>query len=343
MSLNFKVFFKDKGFERKVLVKGDLLKFQWNNLRDTIIEKSNKGEFKNSNKELKDRDEFILEFLDFPNNFESPLQSIWNKKTFHYLVENLKSYQKRNPSEEIKLKFALSKVDKLPKWDSPKYDIYLQKALENVWKVEEEKIKNSLNDFELTNGQNNFLTKLYKDSNNNELNKIKNNNIICNSCLSVDFTGLRYVCVYCNNYNLCQKCFNLRKHNPEHNFILFKQPVKDDEDIIKYNNKFSPSTHFIKNVTEPFDFTFKIANTGEKDLNKCYITYIKFNENYLWCEKYIVNEKLERNDNIEITLKIQFKDCKEKNGIFEGHFRMFNEKGVPFGDILKVRVKNDKF
>ena len=340
MSLGFKIYFKDKGLEKKVLVKGDFLKYQWDKLKMTIIENSKKGEFKSLNKEIKIRDDFILEFLDLPKNFKFPLQSIWSKKTFTYLVENLKSYMEKNPNEEIKLRLALSKVDKLPKWDPPKYDTFLQQVLENTWKHEEEKIKSHLNDFELTNAQNNFLRKNYKDSN-DKSSQIKNDNVICNLCLSVDFFGRRYVCTSCNNYNLCQNCFNLGEHNLEHNFILLKKPVKDD-DITKYNNKFCPSNHVLRNIFDPFEISFKVANLGEKDLKNCYITYINFNGNYLWSEKYILNDSFGRNETKEIKLKIQFKNVEDKNGIFEGQFRMFNENGIPFGDIIKVRVKNEK-
>ena len=340
MSLSFKIYFKDKGLEKIVLVKGDFLKYQWDKLKITIIENSKKGEFKSLNKEIKTRDDFILEFLDLPNNFKFPLKSIWNKKTYNYFVENLKAYSEKNPKEEIKLKLAISKVDKLPKWDPPKYDTFLQQVLENTWKHEEEKIKSHLNGFELTNGQNNFLRKNYKDSNDNS-SEVKNDNVVCNLCLSVDFFGRRYVCTSCNNYNLCQNCFNLGEHNPEHNFILLKKPVKGD-DITKYNNKFCPNNHVFRNVFEPFEISFKMANLGEKDLKNCYITYINFNGNYLWCEKYIVNDSFGRNETKEIKLNIQFKNVKDKNGIFEGHFRMFNENGIPFGDIIKVRVKNEK-
>ena len=42
MSLGFKIYFKDKNLEKKVLVKGDFLKYQWDKLKMTIIENSKK-------------------------------------------------------------------------------------------------------------------------------------------------------------------------------------------------------------------------------------------------------------------------------------------------------------
>lgn len=333
---NFKIF-----YEKKVLVKDVFNKYDWNKLRDIIIENS-KREFKSKKKELKDKDDFILEFFELPNNFELSLTSIWNNKTYNYFVDNLKIYNEKNENEPIKcVKMNVIKVDKLPKWDLPKYDILLKNVLENTWKKEEEYIKNKLNDFELINGYYIFIKKKYQNKNNEEINEIKNNNIICNLCLDIDFIGPRYVCSFCNNYNLCRKCFFSGDHNPEHNFILFKRSIKDSN-ILKYNNKFSPCSEIFQNIYDSFEVNFKVANIGEKDLQNCYLINIKYTGNYLCCEKYIISEKLEKNKIKEIKLKINFIDKSDKVGIFEGYFRMFTEKGEPFGDILKVRVKNDK-
>lgn len=333
MNFKFKIYFKDKSLEGKVLEKGEFENFHWNKLRDTIIHKSKN--FRSFNKELKDKDDFILEFGELPKNFIISLKSFWNLKTYNYFLEKLKSWKEKNPNEEIKvIKLYVSKVDKLPKWNAPKYDVVLKNTLENTWKNEEEKIKNQLNDLGLANGKKAFLSK------NSKSKEYENNNVICNSCLSVNFIGYRYICAYCNNFNLCQNCFCLGEHNKEHNFILFRNPI--DEDILKYNNKFSPYEMVFKNINDTFFINFKVANTGEKDLDKCFISYILFNGNYLWSEKFIVNEKFLKNESKDIKLKINFKNNAERNGIFEGHFRMFTEKGIPFGDILKVRIKNDK-
>jgi len=340
MNINFKIYFKD--IEKKVLVKGSFDKYDWNKLRDIIIESSKKPDFKSKKKELKDKDDFILEFFDLPNNFEFSLSSFWNNKTYNFFLDNLKIFNEKNENEPIKnVKMNVIKVDKLPKWDLPKYDILLKDALENTWKKEEENIKNKLNNIELKNGYYEFIKKKYQDKNNEEIKEIKNNDIICNSCLSIDFIGPRYVCSHCNNYNLCKKCFFLGKHNPEHNFILFKKSIKDSN-ILKYRNKFNPSSETFKNIYDSFEVNFKVANTGEKDFQKCYFSNIKFTGNYLYCEKYIISENFGKNENKEIKLKINFTDKNEKIGIYEGYFRMFNEKGEPFGDILKIRVKNDK-
>ena len=330
MSAIFKIYFKDIGFEKKVLLKGDFSNYTWFQLRDTMIAKSKSKVFKHHKKELKERDDFIIEFLDLPKGFNLPLTSFWNNKTYNYICNNINSY--KNEGKSI-IRLGVSKVNKLPKWDLPKFDICLKKSLEKIWKKEEEIIKNKLNNIELE-----ISKKIFALRKSNENDKCKNNNIICNSCLSIGFVGYRYICAHCNNFNLCENCYGLRNHNAEHTFILFKKVLNDD--MLKYKNKFSPSTAVFKNIHEPFTLTLKIANIGENDLKNCFITYIKFIGKYLCCEKYVINENLVRNETIEIQLKINFKDTNIEEGIYEGQFRMFNENGIPFGDILNVRVKN---
>ena len=337
MSINFKIYFKD--LEKKVLAKGNFDNFDWKSLRDIIIVNSKKQEFSKKNKELRDRDDFILEFIELPKNFNFSLTSIWDTKTYNYFLENLKAFIEKNKGEEIKsIRMGVVKVKDLPKWDLPKYDSFLKNILESTWKIEEEKIKKKLNNQELNNGKDAFTMNNNKNAKNEEM---KNNNLICNSCFSFDFSGQRYVCTYCKNYNLCKKCYYLGEHEPEHNFILFKKPFQDSH-INKYNNIFRPSTVVLRNIyDDSFEVNFKVANTGEKDLQNCYLANIKFTGKYLYCDKYIIKEKLLKNECTDIKLRIHFNESEDKIGLYEGHFRMFNDKGEPFGDILKIRVKNN--
>ncbi len=329
--MSFKIAYKEKELQKKILVKGKFVDFEWNKIREHIIQNSKK-----SGKELKDKDDFILEFIEIPKNFIFPLNSVWNKKTYNFLLDIIKALKENSPNENIKFKFGVVKVDKLPKWILPKYEINLKDSLVNTWKIEEEKIKRKLNNFELTLKNSDFAKRKKEE----EVNNNNNKDIICNSCLSKDSLAPCFMCSYCSNYNLCRKCFNLGNHNPSHNFIIFKEPVSGD-DIIKYNNKFNPSAEIFKNIYESLDISFKITNIGENNLKNCYITYINFNGNYLWCPKYIINDNCEKNNTIEVVLKINFKEQNNnKKGLFEGHFRMFNQNGVPFGDILKIKVKN---
>ena len=341
MSINFKIFFQKTLDQQEniVLLRGNLLNFDWNSLREKIIENSHSSYFQSNNLMLNKNDKFSLELTEkFQNLDISQISSIYNDVTFSLLLEKLKAYKEKNPDEKLALKFSLEKKENLPVSNIDKYEICLKESLKKFWKKEKEKIKNELNEIELTNSEIIFLNRNLKNNNN----QINNINTICNNCLSINFFGFRYICSYCNNYNLCYQCYKTYNHNKEHNFILFKQPIIVD-DINKYDNKISPCSQIFKNIKESFKVNFNIANTGEKDLRNCYITYIKFDKNFLYCKKYIFDDKFENNESKKITLTIYFnvKDNIDINfNIFEGDFRMFNKQGIPFGDILKIKVIN---
>ena len=340
MSINFKIFFKETLNNSVVLIRGNLLKFDWNALKESIIKNSQLSYFKSNNLALTMNDNFILELTEkFQKLDISQIPSIYNDITFSYLLEKLKAYNEKNPDENLLIKFQLVKKENLPVSNIEKYEICLKESLKSVWKNEKEKIKNKLNEMELTNREIIFLNKKLKNNNENNNSHL---NTICNNCLSINFFGYRYICSYCHNYNLCYQCYKTYNHNKEHNFILFKKPIIED-DINKYDNKISPCSQIFKNIKKSFDINFDIANTGEKNLSNCYITYIKFDKNFLYCEKYIF-DKFEKNENRNIKLKICFNEKDNANinfNIFEGDFRMFNKFGVPFGDILKIKVKNN--
>ena len=343
MSIKFKIFFqetldKNEG-ENVVLIKGNLLNYKWSKLREKIIENSNNSYFQSKNLNLKSNDNFILNINEKPQLNDSQLSNVYNDITFSYLLEKLKEAQQFKTN--IIIKFGLEKIENFPRLD---IDIYygacIKKVLNKCWKNEKEKIKNELNELVLINSEFNFLNNNLKMNENKKLLQIKNSKTICNNCLSIYFYGYRFMCSYCDNFSLCSKCYKEDIHNKEHNFILFKEPILDD--INKYDNKISPCSQIFKNRKESFEVCFKMANTGEKDLIGCYIGYIKFDKNYLYCEKYEIKENFENNIIKDINLKIIFDDKFDINfNIFEGNFRMFTKQGIPFGKILKIKVINN--
>ena len=341
MSVDFKIFLENSLDNNKsvVLLRGNLLEYTWNSLKMKMIENSNNSYFINNNLEIKDNN-FFLEIIEtFNNDFYKNL-NIYNQVSFSYLIEKIKEYQNKNPNKNISLKLSLRKADNIQKLEIDKNLIYLKDILNTIWKKEKQKIKEHLNEIELANSEINFLAKNNKNyKHSKKLNLFQNNNI-CNNCLSINFDGYKYTCAYCTNYNLCYNCFKEDNHNKEHNFILFKK-IKEYEEIYKYNNKIIPNSMIFTNKKESFYIDFKIANTGEKDLINCFIGYIKFDKNYLYCDKYEIRENFKSNENKEITIKIFFDDLDIVDfTIFEGHFRMFTKLGTPFGDILKIKIIN---
>ena len=75
----------------------------------------------------------------------------------------------------------------------------------------------------------------------------------------------------------------------------------------------------------------------KKIFKNCYILPVRFGNEYLSCNPKIITESVERNNPIKIGLLIKMPNNK---GYFEGYFRIFSPNGLPFGDVLYVKVLN---
>ena len=352
MSINFKIYFEQKDEEKNniVLLKGDLLKYTWESLKDKMITNSNHLYFKSNNLSINKNDIFILKIIDekyCPNK----VNEIFDERTFDFLLNYLKEI--KDEIQEKTIKFNLSKVKEQPQDNLKKFDIILKESLNNNLKIEKERINNELDEVELTTNYIDHINKFYIE---NKSSLKQNKNVICNKCFKKNFSGPRYVCAYCDNCNLCYLCYKKYEHEPEHNFIIIRYPSQNKENkenkenienIIKYNNSFVPNVHLFHNVKSSFKIKFNLINTGNQNLKDCFITYIKFNDNSLICQKYIIKEDFQKNSIKEIELEIKFKEFKEGHFRddyhydYEGHFRMFNKDGIPFGNILIVKIHND--
>lgn len=66
--------------------------------------------------------------------------------------------------------------------------------------------------------------------NNNITDEIHHDYFVCNHCQSEPIYGLRFHCETCENFDLCESCFDkevdssIRTHNPTHKFICFDLP-----------------------------------------------------------------------------------------------------------------------
>ena len=168
----------------------------------------------------------------------------------------------------------------------------------------------------------------------------KHMNIICHNCLSSNFTGIRYVCCECENFNLCQACKNKPNisHNKAHAFVQIKKPAKND--IKDYKNLFRPSKIFMSINKGPFEVTFELNNKGKKSLKGCYFLSIKADRKYLRCKKEVIKQDIKPDEKMRMNLSINFndEDEDENQDLYEGYYRLFTDEGIPFGDILYLQV-----
>lgn len=235
----------------------------------------------------------------------------------------------------------------------------LEWTLKNTYNEICSNLKNELNESKLIVGKKEFDRKkfstneYFKDS----FYKGININTICENCLETNFYGIRYICAECNNFNLCYDCKNYISknylHNYNHNFIQIKRPII--EDINNFNNIISPNKMFFDDQETSFSVKITLVNNGENNLSGCFITPVRYGKKYLSCLKRTITESLEKNEKTEIELFIKFPEYYENNIIndnnnfnqnevinFEGYFRMFTEEGLPFGNIIYIKVKINK-
>ena len=173
----------------------------------------------------------------------------------------------------------------------------------------------------------------------------KHINVVCHNCLTSDFTGCRYICCECDNFNLCQNCKENSNiiHNKEHAFVKINKPAKID--IKNYKNLFRPNKILLNNSKDKFDINFEILNKGKNNLKGCYISSIKANKKYLKCIKKVIDEDIKSDEKKRAKLTIVFDEDEDdedsSQDVYEGYYRLFTEEGIPFGDILYLQVIAD--
>ena len=339
---SFKIFgSKD---DKAVLLKGKILDYKiYKDLKNRLIDASQNSKLKQH--KIKDKDVFILTFVEdkekekkgqiyIPSELK---EGIWDNKTFSYLKEKISLR-----GIEGTYKFVVKKVEKFPKWKRKEYHEFLKEALNDCWGPINDDIISGVSLLKLEESNVNYKKMKGELKNNEEMsNKEVHRNIICNNCFKKDFHGKRFVCAECDNYNLCQECekqfYQRQIHPREHTLIRVNKSLndKDEDNLYKYNNIIGNNNQEFKNVPSSFQLEISVINIGENDLNNCYILPVRFGEDYLSCNPKVIKEEVQRNMTVKIILVIRVPNDK---GYFEGYFRMFTPKGLPFGNVINIKL-----
>ena len=235
----------------------------------------------------------------------------------------------------------ITKVDKYPEWKQPQLIKILDNVLNDAANETIEKLKEDLTQEYLENGYRSFMKgKKEEKSLTDEVFKDLHANVFCNKCQNGNFFGLRYICAECNNYNLCQNCeklfFRKQIHNRNHVLIQVNSPLDEDNNILKYNSIISNNNIVEKNDAKIFSYKSNCFNNGLSAWVGCYILPVRYGDEYLTCEPFKIEKPVEKNYDCMINLKIQVPDTNKK--YYEGYFRMFTPKGLPFGQLITIKV-----
>ena len=335
--------FRSKG-DQSVLLKGNINDFKnYTELKRKLIDKSQSAKIKQNI--IKDSEVFILSFLEdnrHDNYIPMDLPAIWDNKTFSYFREKLILRDIRDAT----YKFYVDKVPKLPKWKKKENHEFLKEALNRCGRKFQDDIMSGVSLMKLEESKINYKKK--KDELNKKeeiINKEVHKNVICNNCFKIDLKGKRFICSECNNYNLCQDCekkkYQIQIHPREHTFIQINKSLDDKnlDSLYKYNNIIHNNNLEFKNMASSFQLEVSIINSGENDLKDCYILPVRYgNKKYITCNPKVIKEEIQRNMSTKIILVVRLPH--DNKGYFEGYFRMFTPNGLPFGNVLFVKVLN---
>ena len=324
---------------RQVMFKGLFSEYpDYNKLKRKIIELS---EIKLIQLKFKEGDNFKLVFLPDPRKdlyIPSELKDgIGDNKSYSFFLEKLLLKGIGNE----RYKFYIKKTKRPFKFKKKENREYLKEALDSSWQPIYNNIIQEVGFSKLGESQVKY-TKLKEELKKNEekINKEIHENIVCNNCFTKDFKGKRFVCAECKNYNLCQECekkyYQNRIHQREHTLIQLNKAL-NEKDNIKYSNIIGNKNQEFKNVPSPFQTIISVVNNGEEDLKNCYILPVRFGDEYLSCIPKKITESVERNNKIKIGLVIRVPN--DNKGYFEGYFRMFSPNGLPFGDVLYIKME----
>ena len=338
MTTQFKIYFKEgfKGKGDKVVLNGKFSQYKtYDDLRIAIIKSASKG---NTISTLAKNDKFILEFVKDENKIPG-LDFIFNSDTFQYFLGLLTLHP--IPSNRVRL--LIEKVKEFPKFKLPQYKEILEKSLVDSWNIAKKELS-KIEDVELKYAMKKFVKSKKEEEKKEEEYSELHINVVCNNCLTANFNGKRFICCECNNYNLCENCFKSHKIKHEHTMIKINKPIFDD--INKFNNVFEPKEFYFKNKHESFQIKVDVVNIGENNLQCCFILPIRYKKSNLGCLKKTITDELKSGNKKSVSLMIKLNENDnmdyESKKIYEGYYRMFTEDGIPFGDIIYVKVVNDE-
>lgn len=323
-----------------------------------IDEKTQKYQFidETANKEVRHQEDFDL----MDNEYE-------NQKTIKISVNVID--KEVEPSENI---FAMSDIAQV----NPEQEIisFNKTAESNEIKEEaddkmkreiQEIVNNKMKDLQENIAQDIFqsikqeLTKAeqnLKNNNNINANEIIHQGINCNNCEEKNIKGIRYKCIHCPDYNLCQKCESEVIHVPNHIFIKIRKPVKDEKELNlddKINNYAYKNRDYNYSITGENEIKFSsddknkdiiakqitVTNNGFEDWNKGAIFKCLPNSE-LKGKDYKIEYRINQHDtvNIEIIFENFKNELKPSQKEYNVYYQMFNSDDEAFGNITKFKI-----
>ena len=149
---------------------------------------------------------------------------------------------------------------------------------------------------------------------------------------------------YGKKSNICQECekeiYHKQIHQRNHTLIQINKALNDEiiDNLSNYSNIIVNNNQEFKSVPSSFQIEINIINNGENNLKDCYILPVRFGPGYLSCQTKVIKDEVQRNMPVKISIIVRVPH--NNKGNFEGYFRMFTPNGLPFGNVLYIKVSN---
>ena len=387
ISLGTKMYNGEKSENSTFIIKGDSLlkklesneKVKSEHESKISLEDSNSNSNSNKNSHLINKESIPIKFEEQDKNIEEEKIKEENQKTIinnltskvsklQIRISNLEKEKEdmiKENEEILKQNDIVKKAIKLSKNEAIFHQQSLKKSNE-----EKEKLQNEI-DY-LKNNYDSIIVDYKKklsllEKENIELKKEKSifessicktvhKNIKCKHCFSMPIIGYRYKCSQCDDYNLCQQCYdeNSESRNHSHFFYRIKTSqennMNNNANIININN-------FIPNNQNIATYSYKCLSPDIKKViyNGKYETNVRIiiqnDSSYKWPQntKFIWDKNKSQllTEDIQVkslspkeqmTLDIPFKDLQNLNSGEYKTFFDFNVEGHNYGNQLCVFV-----
>ena len=318
-----------------------------------LIEEKNKKEIKNQNDFENMSNEFINEkvirikvnTVDMNEEFKEEKGNIKSNNIISsQAIINLNAEIPKSKILEEEKKELEDKIDNSVK------TILKQKMKELEDKLVEELYSNLQTEISKSKIKDNFCI-INEEDKNISSSKLIHRGICCNRCGKQNIQGIRYKCVQCKNYNLCENCENSYTHDMKHIMVKIRYPTNDDSELnSKINRNISYKNQDMNYSLEPKKFNLDsnsdmkvqkvtLENTGLAPWNGVYIKCID-GVSEIICDEYEIEQTVNSGSSLDIYLT--FNDLrnqlKPNKSVYYCFLQMFNQKNESFGNVTKIKI-----
>lgn len=181
--------------------------------------------------------------------------------------------------------------------------------------------------------------------------------IKCHDCQAFPIEGIRYVCVKCQNYNLCEKCEAKNGKNHDHALLKIRNTYQDDLFKKKYNledcklrssAKAKPTFSCVNsslnfktvNNNNYINVPIKLLNNGRTNWPlPCYFRCQEQLSQVKGEKIKIIKSEVEPGKDVEFKVKIDLNNI-SKTGTYSSVWGLEDENGFSFGPKVTIKIKD---